>query len=545
MPRMAVGRAAADLPWLCPNTTGLVALAERPADLPSLAATDPALAAFLARFATAADPGPFRPQGLLSPSLPDAAAAFLAHTSAGWLDPLSSIVIDLDTVGCQAAERARAVAAETGTADPDAAALAARLAPLGWYAVAAVDRTAALACLRDSDFAVDPVQCQRDHWGLDQHAITRRLALRWRFPDWLATVLSGLDLPDRARAAGPHADLAAVVATAVAEAQADTLDLGLTPKVSAGGLRQPAVRPLAQQPDARSPGELGRGLHSDPHRVPLVRDLLRGAAEARRRSGPALVLRLEAELDDLHGRLVRVADAAAQNRTADKLAALAEFAAGAGHEINNPLAVISGHAQRLLRTEQDDDRADSLRVVVRQTQRIAGILRELMQFARPPKPQPGRVAVADVFAAVHADLEALAAERAARVEVVNAPVDVAIDADAGQLRQSLAAVVRNAIEAAGVNGWVRVRCDVTPLEACLVVEDSGPGLSPEVAAHAFDPFYCGRPAGRGRGLGLSTAWRFARQNGGDLRHEPGDGPTRFVFTFPRSGEAAFSVRDAA
>ena len=49
VPRMAVGRAAANLPWLCPNTTGLVGLAERPADLPALAATDPALLALLAR----------------------------------------------------------------------------------------------------------------------------------------------------------------------------------------------------------------------------------------------------------------------------------------------------------------------------------------------------------------------------------------------------------------------------------------------------------------------------------------------------------------
>lgn len=544
MPRMAVGRAAADLPWLCPNTTGLVGLAERPADLPALAAADPALSAFLARFALEPDaaPGPFQPQRLLSATLPDAAAAFLGHTSAGWLDPLSTIVIDLDAVAARAAALAREIAVETGRIDPDAAALAARLAPLGWYAVAAVDRQAARDCLRDPDFAADPGQCQRDHWGLDAHAIARRLVRRWRFPDWLASVLSGLDLPATARAAGPHADLAAVVSLAVAEAQAETIDLGLTPKTPAGGRRQPAVAGLPERPaDAGRPP----GPHPDPNRVPLIRNLLRAAAEARRRTGPALVLRLERQIDDLYGQLARVADAAERDRTADKLAALAELAAGAGHEINNPLAVISGHAQRLIRTEQDDDRADSLRAVVRQTQRIAGILRELMLFARPPKPAPGRVAVSDLFAAVGSDLDGLAAERAVRIEVVNTPADVAVDADAGQLRLSLAAVVRNAVEAAGENGWVRLRGEVTPLAVRIVVEDGGPGLAPDATAHAFDPFYCGRPAGRGRGLGLPTAWRLARQNGGDLRHEPGDSPTRFVFTFPRSGEAAFPVRDAA
>ena len=70
----------------------------------------------------------------------------------------------------------------------------------------------------------------------------------------------------------------------------------------------------------------------------------------------------------------------------------------------------------------------------------------------------------------------------------------------------------------------------------FVVEDSGPGLTAEAAEHAFDPFFCGRQAGRGRGLGLPTAWRLARQNGGDVRHEPApDGATRFVVT-ARRGE---------
>jgi signal transduction histidine kinase len=287
------------------------------------------------------------------------------------------------------------------------------------------------------------------------------------------------------------------------------------------------------------------GFHPDPHRVPLVGPMLRTAADARRRSGTLLALRLEQEVDDLHARLGRVAADAGRNLQAAKLEALAELAAGAGHEINNPLAVISGHAQRLLRTEQDDDRADSLRAVVRQTQRIAGILRELMQFARPPKPQPGRVVVADLFFAVQTDLEPLAAERGVRLELLNAPADVAVVADEGQLRLAVAAVVRNGIEAAGPDGWVRLRCEAGQSGMALVIEDGGPGLTPDVAAHAFDPFYCGRPAGRGRGLGLPTAWRLARQNGGDLRYIPTDGPTQFTFTFPPAGEGAFPLRGAA
>ena len=64
--------------------------------------------------------------------------------------------------------------------------------------------------------------------------------------------------------------------------------------------------------------------------------------------------------------------------------------------------------------------------------------------------------------------------------------------------------------------------------------------------HCFDPFYCGRSAGRGRGLGLPTAWQFARQNGGDVRHEPtADGPTRFVLTVPRSITLEFLDRQSA
>ena len=71
---------------------------------------------------------------------------------------------------------------------------------------------------------------------------------------------------------------------------------------------------------------------------------------------------------------------------------------------NSTRAEARGNAQRLLRTEPDPDRGEALQTVVRQTQRIAGILRDLMQFARPPKPEPRAFAVSELIQAVRACL---------------------------------------------------------------------------------------------------------------------------------------------
>lgn len=108
----------------------------------------------------------------------------------------------------------------------------------------------------------------------------------------------------------------------------------------------------------------------------------------------------------------------------------------------------------------------------------------------------------------------------------------------GRFARRLTAVIRNGIEAATLGGWVRLECTRHEDSLHFAVEDSGPGLTRDVAAHAFDPFYSGRAAGRGRGLGLSTAWRLANQNGGDVQFEPTDGPTRFVLTFPLAAPQA-------
>jgi two-component system NtrC family sensor kinase len=153
-----------------------------------------------------------------------------------------------------------------------------------------------------------------------------------------------------------------------------------------------------------------------------------------------------------------------------------------------------------------------------------------MQFARPTAPQPQHVELNGLLRGVVEMLEPLAQERQVSLVSPEPPAGYAIYADAGQVRQALTCLLRNAIEAASSAGWAGLR--VQPADAGaldIYVEDNGPGPSASAVDHLFDPFYSGRSAGRGRGLGLTTAWRLARQNHGDV-HYAGHaaGVTRFV-----------------
>jgi signal transduction histidine kinase len=477
----------------------------------------------------------------------------LAATKAGVIPDSSFVLGRVRSVATRAAAIATAIADATRLVPAHAAASVVLLAPLGWYAVASVDPFDAAEPLADPRFVFEPAKIQQVVWGVDQAGITRRLAARWRLPAWVAQTIGSLQLPlSVARGIVGEVHLFAVVQLAILEAEQEGTTLGLTN----GGKREDLLDYLRLDEGTlgriRS-GNLGStslvhsGLDQNPHHVPLVRQLLRLAGESRRRNGPSLVERLEDRIDDLHRVVADLGEQVGERLRDAKLEGLAELAAGAGHEINNPLAIISGNAQRLLRTEADPARGDSLQAIVRQANRIAGLLRDLMQFARPSKPQMQVFALRELLDSVHDELSELAVENGIHFDSINPPADGWVNADRMQLHHALAAVVRNAIEAAGRDGWTRITLTgVDSPEVCIVVEDSGPGLSAEAVEHAFDPFYCGRTAGRGRGLGLSTAWQLIRQNGGRIRFEATpERLTRFVISLPRLvGYDRLSIRSA-
>ena len=437
---------------------------------------------------------------------------------------------------------ARPRAAEVSSGSPPVDAVAHRAAPAkSPRQNAATDASAAHEALKAPEK-------QAELWGHDQNAIARRLANRWRLPDWIATLLGNFGLPlATARAVVADAGLFAVAQLAVLETERHEPSLQLTEGADRAALLQElglddlwAATFVADEVPAVSAHD------PNPHNVPLLSNLLKLAVESRRRNGAVLVARLEDRLDELHTAVARVGSDADRGDRAAKLAAMAELAAGAGHEINNPLAVISGYAQRLFRTEPDEARGESLQTIIRQTQRIAGIVRDLMQFARPPRPSPARTSVSELLIAVRDELTPFATEKGVKLDLGAVPADVFARCDPAQIKHALVAVARNGIEAAGTDGWVKLGCtDGEDEHVTFAVEDSGPGLTDTARQHCFDPFFCGRAAGRGRGLGLPTAWQFARQNGGDVCHEPTDGPTRFVLTVPRSVTLEFLDRQSA
>jgi signal transduction histidine kinase len=215
------------------------------------------------------------------------------------------------------------------------------------------------------------------------------------------------------------------------------------------------------------------------------------------------------------------------------LEALAEFAAGAGHELNNPLAVIVGRAQLLLAKEDDPDATRSLRAIIAQAQRAARILRDLMYVARPPEPRPRPCQPEEIVRACLRDLQADADARGVRIVADAREPAQRVWADPEPLRQVADILARNALEASVTGGLVQFTASNDGRVVRWTVHDHGRGIGPTEGLHLFDPFYCGRAAGRGLGLGLPRAARIVAQAGGELNWQssPGLGTT-FIVTLP-------------
>jgi len=261
----------------------------------------------------------------------------------------------------------------------------------------------------------------------------------------------------------------------------------------------------------------------------------RRAAEATRR-WLAPVAGVGNWLPKLTARLARLAEL--ENRfqetlEAEKLEAMAEFAAGAGHEINNPLTVIAGRAQLFLREEKDPERRRALALMNVQAKRVYEMIADMMLFARPPKPEPEPIDLAALIDELIDELSPQAAVQETTLHRVGVEGPVEIEVDPTQLTVALRALCRNALEAIGREGEITIGVHLGRRHVEIRVADDGPGIPPDQRRHLFDPYYSARQAGRGLGLGLSKCWRIVTNHGGriDVENRVEHGSV-FIITLP-------------
>lgn len=239
------------------------------------------------------------------------------------------------------------------------------------------------------------------------------------------------------------------------------------------------------------------------------------------------------DLADANRRLAELQPDLIRSRVLESIVAMA---AGAAHELNNPLAVISGRAQLLQSLTDQANILDGLKRISSQAQGCSDIVTQLMEFARPEAMKIEDVNLASVISDVESEVlsAGLLDEGVLRIEIEPGIAHAWFDQE--RLKAILRELLDNAIEATSPDSRrLAVKAATHLTEECLVVHvvDNGRGMTPDVLGRAFDPFFSDRPAGRGRGLGLSRVQRWLHAGGGKIRidSEPGAG-TRVELRLP-------------
>lgn len=229
---------------------------------------------------------------------------------------------------------------------------------------------------------------------------------------------------------------------------------------------------------------------------------------------------------------------------AQRINSLAGMANGLAHEINNPLAIISGFSQQIAYMAESG-KVDTNRLgtmvdrMIHTCDRIHKIICSLQDFSRDAGDDP--VISTPISQIFNETLELCrgrfdAADVALEVSVFDK--ELAIPCRRVQISQTLFNLLTNSLES--VSGsekpWVRLSVDELSQVVAIYVTDSGKGIDPGIQTKIFEPFFTTKEVGDGAGLGLSTAKGIIESHGGNFLFDPQCPNTRFVIQLPKDIE---------
>ncbi len=213
---------------------------------------------------------------------------------------------------------------------------------------------------------------------------------------------------------------------------------------------------------------------------------------------------------------------------ADRLASIGELAAGIAHEINNPLGIILGYTQLLIRNaDPKTEIFNDLRTIERHVKSCQLIVNDLLNFARSSKPEKSKININRLvdevvdFTRQHSDDNSIIIDRSYDQNVPSMLIDEK------KIKQVLLNLIMNARHATGEKGVIHISTilDSENDEVIIKVADSGYGIEKKNLTRIFDPFFTTKTTGEGTGLGLSVSYGIIKNHGGDILVEskPGKG----------------------
>lgn len=236
----------------------------------------------------------------------------------------------------------------------------------------------------------------------------------------------------------------------------------------------------------------------------------------------------------------------AQIAQTDKMAALGELVAGVAHEINNPLAAISGNAQ-LMRLHSDPSVREDAGQIEQMAERINRIVTALRTFARPSGGVKERKLgqLNDIVSTALSILQHRLRSSGVEIERALAPDLPLLSVNVGEIEQVVVNLVSNAEQELRKMPITDRRVRVSTSRACdgvengfcrLTIRDTGAGMSGDVKKRIFDPFFTTKDIGEGTGLGLYISHGIISAHGGTIEVDTREGSgTTFTVSLPTPG----------
>lgn len=214
-----------------------------------------------------------------------------------------------------------------------------------------------------------------------------------------------------------------------------------------------------------------------------------------------------------------------QLERSQRLSLIGQMAAGVAHEIKNPLASIKGAMEILADPETGEaNRSEFTQIAVNEIKRIDRTVTNFLQFGRPQMTKLEKQNIPPLVSSVVRQLTPQATKQGVTIKL-EAPSSLEVMVDHQQFHQVCLNLLLNALEASPENSNIIVTLSEISKHLCLVITDSGPGISPEDKHRLFEPFFTTKSTGTGLGLAIVKAIVDSHNGTIEISSEPAGGTT--------------------